>query len=153
MTKSTAAAPPFAAFDPVAAWGQLPAAALNVEALIAFQRKNLDAISEANRLLAEGVQEVSRRGLELLRQAAEEAPELWQDLLRTTNPEEFAGKQIDLAKRSFERAGTNARELTALVSKTQEELSARLGRRVTEGLEEIRSLTSRSKQGNGAAAA
>ena len=45
----------------------------DVESLVAAQRRNLEALTQANQLAVEGIQAVARRQVEIARQAADEA--------------------------------------------------------------------------------
>src|SRR6476660_3343154 len=52
----------------------------DVEALMAYQRRNIEAISQANQLAVEGFQAVAKRQIEVARQAVEDVSALLRDL-------------------------------------------------------------------------
>lgn len=110
----------------------------DVDTLIASQRKNIEALTQANQLAVEGVQAVTRRQVEIARQAFDEASAAMRDMAQPTAPEERMAKQAELAKQAFEKGVANARELADLVTKAQSEAFAVISRRVTEGFDELR---------------
>ena len=111
---------------------------LDLESLVAAQRKNLEAFSQANQLAVEGVQAVARRQVELARQAVDEASSLAREWTQPGAPEERIAKSVELAKTAFEKGVANARELAELVTKANTEAFAVIQKRVTEGFEEMR---------------
>lgn len=116
----------------------------DVEALIASQRKNLEALTQANQLAVEGVQAVARRQVEIARQAIDEASALVRELVQPGAPEDRMAKNAELAKQAFEKNLANARELTELVAKANAETFGVLNKRVTEGFEELRDYAKRA---------
>ena len=111
---------------------------LDIESIVAAQRKNLEALSQANQLAVEGVQAVARRQVELARQAVDEASSLVREWTQPGAPEERIAKSAELAKTAFEKGVANARELAELVTKANTEAFAVIQKRVTEGFEEMR---------------
>jgi phasin family protein len=110
----------------------------DVEAVMASQRKNLEALTQANQLAVEGVQAVARRQVELAKQAVEEASALLRDITQPGAPEERLAKNAELAKQAFEKGLATARELTELVSKANTEAFNVITKRVTESFDEFR---------------
>jgi phasin family protein len=111
---------------------------VDVESIVAAQRKNLEALTQANQLAVEGVQAVARRQVELARQAVDEASSLFRELSQPVAPEERVAKGAEFAKSAFEKGVANARELAELVTKANTEAFAVLQKRVAEGFEEMR---------------
>ncbi len=113
----------------------------DVEALLATQRKNLEALTQANQLAAEGVQAAARRQVEIARQTVDEASELLREWSKASAPEERLARGVDLAKQAFEKGVVNARELAELVARANTEAFKVINKRVTEGFDEIRDYT------------
>ena len=111
----------------------------DVDSLMATQRKNMEALTQANQLAVESVQAVTRRQVELAREAFDGASAALRDLVQPTAPEERIAKNAEFAKQVFEKGIANARELTELVTKANSEAFEVLTKRVTESLDEIRS--------------
>ncbi len=112
----------------------------NTEALMAFQRKNVEAFTQASQLTIEGVQAFARRQAELTREAFGAAPTLFQGLSHPTAPQEQTVKNAAFAKNSFEKGLANARELTELCTKANSEAFDVIAKRMTESFEEIRDI-------------
>src|SRR5579863_7390258 len=93
----------------------------DVEAVLAAQRKNLEALTQANQLAVEGVQAVARRQVELARQAVDEASSMMREWTTPGAPEERIAKNAEYAKVAFEKGVANARELAELVTKANAE--------------------------------
>lgn len=111
---------------------------LDVESMVAAQRKNLEALTQANQLAVEGVQAVARRQVEIARQAVDEASSLVREWTQPGAPEERMAKNAEYAKQAFEKSVANARELAELVTKANSEAFAVIQKRVAEGFEELR---------------
>jgi phasin family protein len=110
----------------------------DVESLMATQRKNLEAFTQANQLAVEGVQALARRQVEIARQAMDQASSLFREIVQPAAPEERLAKNAEIAKVAFEKNLANARELAELVTKANTEAFNVLNKRVTESFEEIR---------------
>lgn len=110
----------------------------DVETIVAAQRKNLEALTQANQLAVEGFQAVARRQIEIARQSVDEASQLLRDWTQPGAPEERLAKNAELAKNTFEKGLSNARELAELATKANTEAFSVLNKRVAEGFEEIR---------------
>ena len=76
---------------------------VNVEAVWAAQRRNIEALSQANQLAVEGVQAVARRQFEITRQGIEEFSALLRDLSQPVSPEERISKNTEYAKQMIEK--------------------------------------------------
>jgi phasin family protein len=125
---------------------------VDMDAMIAGQRRNLEAFTAANQAALEGLQAVTRRQAEMLRQSVDEATQAMKDMLAAGSPEEKAARQTDLAKSAFARAVANTRELTDIVARSQGEALDVLNKRVTEGLEEVKSMIAKRAKESRAAA-
>jgi phasin family protein len=112
---------------------------VDLEAVAASQRKNIEALTQANQLAVEGVQAVVRRQVEIARQAMEEFSSMFRDFVQPNgSPEDRLAKQAEYSKQALEKGLTNARELTELMTKANTEAFNVLNKRVTESLDEVR---------------
>ncbi len=118
---------------------------LDIEGLLATQRRNLEAITEANKTAAEGIRSVFTRQAEILKSLMEEANTAIQELGQSGAPEDQIAKQVDLTKNKLEAAVSNIRELSELTAKSQSEAFDILNTRFAESLEEVKSLTKTTK--------
>ncbi len=139
----------FAQFDPSQfdfskLLGQVKVPGFDVEAALASQRKNLEALAQANQLAFGGMQALAKRQGEILAQAVAETNALAQELAKAgTSPQELSARQAKLTQEAFEKAFANMRELAELVSKSNAEVYALVNQRVNESLEELKALVAK----------
>jgi phasin family protein len=113
---------------------------LDTQALLDAQRKNIEAITAANKLAFEGAQAMARRQAEILTGTMSEMQKAMQELNASGAPEEKIAKQADTAKRAFETAISNIRELAEMGAKSNTEALDVLNKRVSESMEEVKSV-------------
>lgn len=137
---------PFLDIDVTKFLGDYKVPGVDMDSLLASQRKNIEAITAANQLAVEGLQAVIRRQAEILRQSLEESSALMSDLMAAGSPEDKAAKQTDLVKAAFEKALANSRELAELVAKSNTEAAEILSRRFSESLDELKLAIAKAKK-------
>jgi phasin family protein len=111
---------------------------VNVEAMWAAQRRNIEALSQANQLAVEGVQAMARRQFEMTRQGVEEFSAMLRDMAQPVSPEERITKNTEFAKQMIEKGVNHTREIAMLASKTGTEAAEVLHKRASESLDEMR---------------
>lgn len=112
--------------------------------LMAAHRRNIDALSAANRLALEGAQAVGRRNMEIMQQTMAELAEHVRELASAHDPKARAERQAALIRQSYERAIGNLRELSELIQKSNEEAIKLLDTRFREAMEEVRQLVTKA---------
>ncbi len=112
------------------------------------QRRNVEAASAAVQTVVEGVQAVSRRQAEVLREGVEQALASSRQVLTSGTPEASMTKQAELARNLFESAVVNFREVSELLTKTSFEAFDLINRRASEALSETQAAAT-SKRKNG----
>ena len=110
----------------------------DVDSVIAAQRKNFDALTQANQVAVDGLQALVKRQVEIASTAIEEASTALKELTAPGGAEEKLAKNAELAKVSYEKALAATRELAELVTKTQDEAFGVLNKRFTESFEEFK---------------
>jgi phasin family protein len=128
---------PFFDFDVTKVLADFRVPSFDVEGVVASQRKNIEAFTQANQLAVEGFQAVARRQVEIARQAIEEFSAAVRELAQPGSPEDRVAKQAEYSKQALEKGVANARELTEIVTKANSEAFAVLNKRVTESLDEV----------------
>lgn len=83
---------------------------VDVAALIDWQRKDIEALTEANRQAYEGVKTLIERRNEMLREAFSQ----WQTTMKDASGTDAISRQTELAKQSVEKAVANFRELSEM---------------------------------------
>jgi phasin family protein len=123
------------------AFGDMRAPMVDVETLVAMQRKNLEALTEVNQVAIEGVQAVIRHQMEMTRRTMEEFSQMFSSLFQPNGSmEERLAKQAEFSKAALESGISNARELGDLLAKANTETLNVLTRRISETLEELREM-------------
>ena len=136
---------PFLDFDVTKAMSEFRVPSVDVDAVVASQRKNIEALTQANQLAVEGVQAVARRQVEIARQAMEEFSVMIRDLAQPVSPEDRIAKQAEFSKVALEKGLTNARELTEMVAKANTEAFNVINKRLTESLDEVREYATKKR--------
>ena len=136
---------PFLDFDVTKVMSDFRVPAVDVDAVVASQRKNIEALTQANQLAVEGVQAVARRQVEIARQAMEEFSAMIRDLATPGSPEDRLAKQAEFSKHALEKGLSNARELTEMVTKANTEAFNVINKRLTESLDEVREYATKSR--------
>ena len=126
--------------------GDLKVPGVDVETVVASQRKNIEALTQANKLAFEGVQAVFKRQVEIIRQSLEEGATIAKEMVEAGTPHDKAIRQTELAKDVFERALSNARELSEIIAKSNNEAFELLNKRFTQVLDEIKDSISKAKR-------
>ncbi len=114
----------------------------DVEAVWAAQRRNIEALSQANQAAVEGVHALARRNIELTRETFEGLSALMHDLAQPCSTEDRTAKTTEYAKKLLEKGVSHTREVTTIAAKVGTDAAEILQRRATEGIEEFRSFAS-----------
>jgi phasin family protein len=125
--------------------GDFKFAAVDMEGVVATQRKNIEALAQANQLAVESMQAIARRQSEIFRSMMEEASSAMREVMAAGSPEEKAAKQTEIVKDAFQRAVLNMRELAELVAKSQTEAMDVVQKRVADSLDEIKTVIAKKK--------
>ena len=128
--------PEFMDFTKIA--GQFKVPNFDAGALMESQRKNIEAMTTANRVALEGAQAIGQRQAEILRQVWDQSTTAM-TALSAGKPEEQMVKQTELAKHAFEQSLANMRELAEIGAKSNSDAVEVITKRVAEGLEELKS--------------
>lgn len=127
-------------FNPTKLFSDLKFNGFDVEAVMAGQRRNIEAFTAANQAALECFQTLAKRQAEMVRQSVDETNKAVKELFAAGSPEEKAARHADLTKAAFERAVSNTRELTQLVARSQSEAIDVINKRVAESLDEVKGL-------------
>ncbi|MEI7608225.1 MAG: TIGR01841 family phasin [Rhodospirillaceae bacterium] len=111
---------------------------VDFEPMIAAQRKNIEALTEANNLVVAGVQAVMKRQAEILQASMEQARTVASEIMVPGTSEAKLTKQAEVVQTAFQAALANMKELADIVTKSNAEAGNVISKRVTEGLDEIK---------------
>ena len=114
----------------------------DVEAVWAAQRRNLEALSQANQLAVESMQTVAKRHIELTRETFEGFSTLWRDLATPASTEDRIAKNTEYVKQMLEKGVKHTGEIATITAKAGTKAAEILHKRANESLDEIRALAS-----------
>lgn len=126
--------------------GDFKVPGVDMDTLVSSQRKNIEALTQANKLAYDGLQAVVKRQVEILRQTVDEIAQVSKDIAEPGTPQDKAAKQTEVAKEVFERSLSNMRELAEMVAKANSEAFDLLNKRFTQNLDEFRDALLKTKK-------
>jgi phasin family protein len=128
------------------AMGDMRAPTVDMETVVSMQRKNMEALTQANQLAFEGAQAIMRHQMEMAQRSMEEFASMFTGLFQQNGSmEDRVAKQADVSKAALEKSVSHARELADLVSKANNDAFNVLSRRVAETLEELKDLAAKKR--------
>eukprot|EP01012_Entosiphon_sulcatum_P010773 TRINITY_DN16392_c0_g1_i2.p3 TRINITY_DN16392_c0_g1~~TRINITY_DN16392_c0_g1_i2.p3 ORF type:complete len:145 (+),score=52.10 TRINITY_DN16392_c0_g1_i2:51-485(+) len=129
---------PFTDFDFTKIAGEFKLPTVNVETVVETARKNFAALTTANTSAVESIKTIAQRQGDMMRSAMEDLSKHGSEVLAAATVEEKAVKQIDFAKKAYEAAMANSKELVDMYSKGQADAFGALSARVAELTEEVK---------------
>ena len=105
------------------------------------QRKNIQALTEANQRAVQGWQSLAQRQAEMVSQFVQDNSGLARETFSEGTPEAKFAKQAELLRSSYEKTLENAQELVELAGKCTKEASDVINRRVLASLTEVKAKT------------
>ena len=118
-------------FDFTELMSQFRLPGVDFAALVDRERKNIEALTKANRIAFEGWQRLVSRQAEMLQ-------ETMKKVIADAGQQDAKKKRADLAKEGFEKALANMRELAEITSQSQKEAFDVVRKRIEENVEGIR---------------
>ena len=106
---------PFNNFDFQSFFANAKLSDLNFGALIAAQKKNIEAFVGANQIVNEGYQAVAKRQTAIAQGAIQAVQSQMGELMASGSPEEQIAKQADLMKTGIEQTAQSTREMSELI--------------------------------------
>lgn len=138
----------FADFDPAKATEQftkmfqgfeMPKA--DIDAMMASQRKTLEAVNAANQAALEGVRALSTRQAQIVRDAVADSQAAFDAIGKAKSPKDAVTKQAEIARKSYDKAVADLSELRDLVNKTNVAASEPINARIQEGFDEMKAMS------------
>ena len=136
---------PFADFDFSKIAGKFKFPMVNVESVVETGRKNFAAMTTASTAAVESMKTIATRQGDMFRAAMEDFSKHGSDVLSAATIEEKIAKQIDFAKKSYDLAIANSKELAGLYTKGQTEAFETLSARVADLTEEVKAAIAAKK--------
>jgi phasin family protein len=120
--------------------------AFDLKGLMETQRKNIQAFSQAQQLAFQGLQAVAQRQGEIISQIVEDNSTLAKEMLSEGTPEEKISKNAEIFKDVYERSVSNLKELSEMISKSNNEASNVINKRVAATMNEIQVSLEKSQE-------
>jgi phasin family protein len=111
---------------------------IDMDALVAMQRDNLEALTTANKAAAEGLRAIAEWETKVLKGAMEEVSKAAGALSKVRSPQDLVTEQADVAKQTFQTSVASLRELADIVSSANQAMSRAITERVPDSLDEIK---------------
>ena len=117
----------------------------DVEAVWAAQRRNIEALTQANQAAIAGVQALAKHQIELTRETFEGFSALLRDLAQPASTEDRIAKNTEYVKQVVENGVKHGGEIATIAAKAGSEAAEILHKRTNEGLDEFRAFASPKK--------
>tara|TARA_R110000868_G_scaffold100722_7_gene277163 strand:- start:20876 stop:21346 length:471 start_codon:yes stop_codon:yes gene_type:complete len=143
----------FPEWDFTKVWADMKMPEFNVDAMVAAQQKNMEALNLANKTVVESWQGFAKKQAELWQAALEDTGVLAQDVAATKEPTDKVAKQAAFAKTAFENSLSSAREAQEIAAKSANMAVDIVSKRMVEGLDEVVSYVEKTAPKKAAAAA
>jgi len=95
--------------------GRLQLPGIDLKAIVESQRKDMEALAEANKQAYEGIKALAQRRNEILQEALVE----WQEAMRDAGGKDALAKGAERAKRGVQQAIANFKELADMEAKSR----------------------------------
>lgn len=113
-------------------------------ALAESQKKNMDALMEANKAAAAGYQELFKAQVSMIEETMASVQKQISELKMDQMTSEGAARQIELMKEGFEKALSSLTELGEMAQKTNSETFEIMRARVQASLDEMKDLAAKA---------
>ena len=115
------------------------------EAMMSAQKKNMDALVEANKAAAAGYQDLFKRQMAIFEETMTEAQAQLKSFDATKIDPDSAKAQAELAKAAFEKALANMQALAEGAQKANAEAYEIVSARIKESLSELRDMATKAR--------
>jgi phasin family protein len=132
-------------FDFTKIAGEFKLPVVNVETVVETGRKNFAAMTTVSTAAVETFKTIAQRQGDMIRAAMEDLSKYGSDVMGAASIEEKAAKQVDFAKKSYDMAIANTKELADLYTKSQTEAFETLNTRIAELTEEVKAAIAAKK--------
>jgi phasin family protein len=111
---------------------------LDVSRIVEAQRKNIEALTQANQAAYDGMQDLAKRQMEILQETVTE----WQAAMTEAANREStsAAQRAEAAEKTFGKTFANMRELAEMAAKAQTQAWEVIQKRFQQNLADLRNL-------------
>lgn len=115
----------------------------DLDALMQAHRRNAELFTQAGQRAMQNMQAIMQRQNEMVREGWQETASLAAQVMSGGTPEEKIAKQTEVTKASIEKAVSNSRELTEMLTKSNIETAEAFTSCFTEAMDTVRTACSR----------
>ena len=121
--------------DQIKAFGaRLGLPKVDVDKLIEMNRKNVEALMQSASVVGEGAKALAEKEREIVKVVFNETSAIVKNFRPTGSPQEIVAKQSEYARKAFEVAMQNTRDLAGLATKTTAEAAGIVRERIRDNL-------------------
>ncbi len=138
----------FSAFDPARSAEQFmdmmnkfKAPVADMEPVVEFQRKGLDAANAASNAAIDGMRAITERQATMVRDSIDTVASNMKTLGKASDPKEVIEHQIAFSRCAMEKTASNVTELGDLAVKTSNEVFAPIAEHVRSSIEDVTAMT------------
>jgi phasin family protein len=117
-----------------------------MRSIMEAQRKNMQALTEANQCVMNGWQAMAKRQAEMVSQFVQDNSGLAAETIAPTAPQDAIAKQAELLKSACAKTMENAREIAEIARKCSADTADVLNRRLTASMDEIKKSASKKDE-------
>jgi phasin family protein len=117
---------------------QLKIPSFDMGRLMEQHQKNLEAMTRSWQAMASGAGEIAQKQRAIFEETVKEVTAMAQDYKPGGNPQEILAKQAEFARKAFEAAIANTRDIAELVQKSSAEAMRIVQDRMKESYEDIK---------------
>ena len=114
-------------------------APFDMQSFMETQRKNIQALTEAQKVAVDNLQAIAQRQSTILSEMVEDNAAMAKEFMAEGTPEEKIAKNADLVKASYERSVKNMNEIGEMLSQSNQEACQIIDKRVKASLTEVKS--------------
>lgn len=111
------------------------------EALVTTQRRNVEAMTSASQILADGVRTLGQRQAEIMQARMSDFAKKSETMLKVDGGKPNVTAGIEAMKEAYEQAIADSRELVEIMTKAQTDAFQVMNRCVIANLEDMKGLT------------
>jgi phasin family protein len=127
------------------AWEKMPKMPkIDKEAMMNSHRKNLDALSEANKRAMDVIKSISQLQSQYMKQAFDDFSSAMQDMMKIKGTNEAIEKHSSHVKNHVSKAVEHGKNITTTLAKTQKEIFDIMRNRYKEGMDEFQEMHSKA---------
>lgn len=119
--------------------------AVDVDAVVKTQQKNIEALTAANQAASETVKALAERQAEIMQETMKTTQAAIDTLAKSKTPQDAAAKQVDFVKSAFEMAFTNMREMSNMLVTSNKENMDKINKRLADSIDEAQEMATAFK--------